>query len=250
MKLDRVTITGADESVDPKDLTAISARYPFVEWGILFSQSRQGQVPRYPSWVWVDRLRNHALHYKLALSAHLCGTHSKVIFEDGNTKLLGEYARWTDAFPFQRIQLNGFSKVEDTANIKPVLEAWSNVQFIMQVQNYAAETRARLLHDMHPNVHVLWDESGGEGRMANSWATPGHGAFSPIYTGYAGGLGPYNVTRQLEILSGMAGDGPIEAKIRRTFWIDMESKVRSNDDKQFDLDKVIAVLVQAEPYTR
>lgn len=252
MKLDRVTITGADDTVSPRDLADISRRYPFVEWGILFSQSRQGQQPRYPSWRWVQRMINARNHEPrmVKLSAHLCGTHSEVIFVEGNTTILGEYARWTGVFPFERVQLNGFSAVEDTSKIKTVLDTWTNVNFIMQVQSYDAEARARLLHDMHPNVHLLWDESGGHGKETDSWAIPTHGAFSPVYTGYAGGLGPHNVTRQLEVLSRMAGDGPIESKIRRTFWIDMESKVRSNNDDQFDLDKVIAVLVQAEPYTR
>jgi hypothetical protein len=41
MILDRVTITGADDDVDIGDLVDLSARYPFVEWGILSSSSRR-----------------------------------------------------------------------------------------------------------------------------------------------------------------------------------------------------------------
>ena len=31
--LDRVTITGADDSVRPTDLLELSREFPFVEWG-------------------------------------------------------------------------------------------------------------------------------------------------------------------------------------------------------------------------
>ena len=45
-------MTGADDSVDPKELFRISEKYPFVEWGILFSKSATGRY-RYPSKEWI-----------------------------------------------------------------------------------------------------------------------------------------------------------------------------------------------------
>ena len=53
--LTRVTITGADDAVDPGALVALSAEFPFVEWGILFSKSREGEA-RYPSAEWAARI--------------------------------------------------------------------------------------------------------------------------------------------------------------------------------------------------
>jgi hypothetical protein len=38
MRLKTVTITGADDAVDPEELLQIQQRYPFVEWGILLSR--------------------------------------------------------------------------------------------------------------------------------------------------------------------------------------------------------------------
>ena len=46
MKLQYVTMTGADESVDPKALIELSKEFPFVEWGILIG-SQSGM--RFPS---------------------------------------------------------------------------------------------------------------------------------------------------------------------------------------------------------
>ena len=38
MTLNRVTITGADDFTEPKDLVELSEEFPFVEWAILLSQ--------------------------------------------------------------------------------------------------------------------------------------------------------------------------------------------------------------------
>jgi len=70
MRLTRVTLAGADESVDPKELSALSAEFPFCEWGILLSEKRAGS-PRYPGLDWLNELRT--LYYcvvRLNLSCH------------------------------------------------------------------------------------------------------------------------------------------------------------------------------------
>ena len=51
--------------------------------------------------------------------------------------------------------------------------------------------------------------------------------------GYAGGLGPGIVTRQWGAIRA-AAEG-------RTFWLDMERRVRTPDDAGFDLTRVWAV---------
>src|SRR5262245_5353667 len=71
--LDRVTFTGADDSIEPEDLAEISKQYPFVEWGILFSKSQQG-TPRCPSERWLRKFAAVMIQNPAAqLSAHLCG---------------------------------------------------------------------------------------------------------------------------------------------------------------------------------
>lgn len=57
MILDRVTITGADDSISPSGLLPLTKKYPFVEWGILVSVTKIG-VPRYPTWAWIEEIQD------------------------------------------------------------------------------------------------------------------------------------------------------------------------------------------------
>jgi phosphoribosylanthranilate isomerase len=82
----------------------------------------------------------------------------------------------------------------------------------------------------------LFDTSGGAGVLPNRWP----GAWPGRYCGYAGGLGPDNVVEQLTRIRIAANEG-------ERFWIDMERRVRSDDDEQFDLDKVRTVLEAVKP---
>jgi hypothetical protein len=45
--LERVTITGADDSTSIDEMLALSRRFPFVEWGILVSKRHEGSY-RFP----------------------------------------------------------------------------------------------------------------------------------------------------------------------------------------------------------
>jgi len=58
MKLDRVTITGADNSVENMhEIFDLSQQFPFVEWGILVSHSSVGK-PRFPSLMWIETFKH------------------------------------------------------------------------------------------------------------------------------------------------------------------------------------------------
>lgn len=75
-------------------------------------------------------------------------------------------------------------------------------------------------------VQMLFDRSGGTGKVPDTWPRhPGGG----VQVGYAGGINPDNV---LDVIDAIGPDGP--------YWIDMESGVRTDD--WFDLDKCEAVL--------
>jgi phosphoribosylanthranilate isomerase len=84
------------------------------------------------------------------------------------------------------------------------------------------------------NAAPLFDLSGGAGVLPENWPVANG------YCGYAGGLSPENVQGQLELIEQVAGDGPI--------WIDVETHVRSEDDKIFDLDKVRAFIENVLPW--
>src|SRR5688572_1161676 len=75
LKLDRITFTGADDSITPDRLVDFAVPHPFVEWGILFSKTRIGQ-PRYPSVTWLHCLEKLA-PLGVMFSAHLCGEYAR-----------------------------------------------------------------------------------------------------------------------------------------------------------------------------
>lgn len=71
--LHTVTITGADDAVDPRHLFELSREFPYVEWAILRSIGRVG-TNRYPSEAWLHELGHEALKHRDArFAAHLCG---------------------------------------------------------------------------------------------------------------------------------------------------------------------------------
>jgi hypothetical protein len=242
MKLDRVTITGADESVDPAELATISKKFPFVEWGILFSGSRRG-VPRYPGLDWLERLDNCLrVGLTMNLSAHLCGrwVRDLVLYADFSWK-----AAYREFYGiFQRIQLNfhgeyhrrvtGFDTVlldESPMRAMHGMPERPGKQFILQcdgVNDAAAEELVPWV-----NAVPLFDTSGGAGQLPEEWPD----AWPGVYCGYAGGLGPDNLQEELRRIERAAG--------KERIWIDMERRVRSDDDRQFDLDKVRRVLYVA-----
>ena len=95
MKINKVTITGADDKTDIDKLIRLTDKYPFVEWGILFSSGREG-TQRYPSHEWIKQI----VETDLPLSAHFCGWWAKQVLEESNFSLIEQ------AEGFSRIQLN------------------------------------------------------------------------------------------------------------------------------------------------
>lgn len=239
-----MTITGADDSVKPADLAAISNDFPFVEWGILHSQSRQGKEPRYPTEEWLKQLDTAWHHFPLMnLSAHLCGQHVRDVF-DGETKYFGR--REGGFFHYARVQLNGFSSFfkDKTVRIPETFrnqDLYDNMIVICQVQNEHAQAAAGALETVFQNVAILYDTSGGEGIPMLSFDTLVPPPTPNVYVGYAGGVSAKNAAFLVK-------DCKNEWQAHNNhFWMDMETHARSDDGKTFDLKKVVTVLEQVAP---
>lgn len=243
MNLTKITVTGADDSISPLDVLALSDKYRFAEFGILLGRSAgDAGMPRFPSLKWVDKIVN--LKYSamnLNLSAHICGGWVREI-------MLGEWSLTrTPALGLlisevDRIQLN-FHAVSHAVDESRFLnglahDLFENKQFIFQYDNVNNHflniaTRSGI------NAVPLFDLSHGAGVLAESWPSSepfDHGC------GYAGGLAPENVAEQLYKIEKVCGEKEI--------WIDAETKLRSSNDKQFDLAKVEAFLKAARPLVR
>jgi len=84
-------------------------------------------------------------------------------------------------------------------------------------------------------VAALFDTSGGAGVLPDVWPGPA----KEFWCGYAGGLGPDNVVAQIE---------KVEQVCQQPYWIDMERRVRVDDDSQLDMSKVRSVLQSATAF--
>ena len=221
--LNKVTITGADDSVYPETLLQMSRVYPFVEWGILMSRSNEGS-PRFPTQIWINELIQTIEPSPLGipLSAHICGYWVRDICRGG---LDLYYARKEMLRHFTRMQLN-FHAITHTIEIKPFIAALMNYrelgikQFIFQLDGVNNDIFEQV-HKRGINAVPLFDTSGGAGILPDKWVS-----LDNDYCGYAGGLSPDNLTEQLTKIAQVA---------HYPIWIDVESNVRSFDDKALDL---------------
>lgn len=246
MILDRVTITGADDSVQPLDLLKLSERFPFVEWGILVSGSKQGGA-RFPSQEWMDNLRLFAQGVpdnELRLSMHVCGRWVRDICNGVFTTLLTELLPNDLGFNFyercQRIQLNFHAyahAVSEPAFSDGLRRMCSGHQVIFQCDG-VNDHLASHARDDGINAVPLYDKSGGAGVIPAEWPKPMTG----IYSGYAGGLAPHNVADELKHRISLV------CREDDRIWIDCETHVRSDSDRTFDLAKVRAFLEAAEEH--
>lgn len=223
--LNMVTMTGADLSVRPYELSSISAKFPFVEWGILVSR-RKNSVPRYPSLQWLISLREY--YRDVHLSCHVCGEWARDLVS-GGSMFLDNMADYLSIFG--RIQLN-ISNLIHTLNPDDLLSILRpyHKRFILQVREIPEHFRSVNWND----ISFLFDRSGGRGQLPNEWPAPWG------VCGYAGGLNPDNIIEQLGKIDLVRG--------KRSCCIDAESGVRSSDDQSFDLVKVQMFLERVEPY--
>lgn len=236
MKIDRVTITGADDATNPMDLIRIQEKYPFVEWGILFSITRMGQ-PRYPSTEWQTALNKarSTSEVPLRLSAHLCGAYSRNLMEYSDPALINLLAP-----AFQRFQVNYNFTVGHDWKLIPIINFAKQVKdigksFIFQHNKSNDYAISKLVTNPIDNIHILYDSSGGRGNfIGGNINLP----FLNRYTGYSGGLGPDNIKMFLDLLYYM--------KTPDTVWVDMESGVRT--DNKLDIGKVESVLEIANEF--
>lgn len=253
MQIETVTITGADDNTDIDMMLNISRTFPVVEWGILISQSNAAESPddatsRFPSIPWLKRLVKAAADNPdvLRTSIHVCGSWVQRIC-DGNWsdmlsgQQMGPVTIPAMDFVFEtadRIQLN-FHGYAHTVTKQSVLTLEKQPlgkpkQFIFQLDRLNDDLLEKAqLADV--NAVGLFDLSHGGGALPAYWPKQPEGS----YVGYSGGLGPDNIAQQLKQIAYVATGN---------IWIDMETKVRT--DQRLDMAKVEKVLelVEASGY--
>ncbi len=245
MKIKTVTITGADDNTDIRAMIELSKKFPFVEWGLLFSPNpdRKGTA-RYPSIAWIKKLQR-VLNLQMAINgeklnfcAHFCGGYMKEFLASGSmASALSDMCDINITRFFNRYQYNF-----NAQSIVVCKEFWSHFgrmssPVIIQLNKNNKEVCETLIVEVgyNKNVQFLHDASGGLGISPKEWGMPVENHF----TGYAGGLTPDNLEEQLLKINEVAKDNEI--------WIDAETGLRTDD--KLDLDKVTKFLEIAKKYT-
>lgn len=212
-----ITFTGPDAETSIDEMVSLSNEFN-IEFGILFSPSRQGIEPRYPNFKDIECMLNRGLK----LAAHICGDYSRTIVAGGTIDELN----WLLPY-FERAQINTADPAADPA----VIQKWADKYQLSAIM------QCRDLFPKDLSVQWLFDASGGRGLEPATWPEWNG---SPWLHGYAGGLNPDNVQKLIQTLN--------ERDSTHQFWIDMESGVRNEQDR-FDLSKCrqVCELVFNEP---
>lgn len=211
-KIKMLTVTGADDSVDYKQLLDLQFLYPFLEFGVLFYSFEQYR-PRFPSEDWIRGLPWR----ELRLSLHLCSVCVEEAYRGDWSYLKNYFPYWF----FKRCQLNTHGEwTSYTSCLQENFEkatkefGWELIQrFDSEVPQVYAE-----------GVTHLFDFSHGAGILPVSWPT----VSNLSWVGYAGGLAPNNLSEQIPKI--------LEACKGAAIWLDMETGVRENN--KFSIEKV------------
>jgi hypothetical protein len=255
------TFTGIDASTDLDRVLYLSRIYPFIEWGVLFSKSRMGVEKRYPKLKWIQNFQYFRTFTSIRQSAlHICGDAVRDFMFNQNIPLQ------IAANYFERIQLNfnvqtcGYDIVEGLDHVnRKINEMYDRIIFQYNDANAALldvlyttdptdkcfQQDSKRFHDPVA-VNYLLDASGGTGKLITDFTIPKSAKTLPI--GFAGGIGPDNIAdifpqvidqiMSLNTPPDQDTDAPFSTP---SFWIDMESSIRTVDgwgNDNFDLDKV------------
>ena len=231
-KLTSITFTGIDDRTDIGRIQEIQDKYPYVEWGVLMSYHWYKNGHRFMSPKYLDKL----WHKGLRLSAHLCGQMAVDVLDAETDTMHATIGYRFDLF--KRCQLNvvasrHFRQLRTMRVFDRQLD-----EVILQMQTPSTlDSFLKYVEEPTRHVSYLIDGSGGRGIDCpiKVFDKP------DIHVGYAGGIGPDNVREKLKMLFEYPSCGE--------FWIDMESRVRDEED-WLDLDKVEQVLVICDPIIR
>lgn len=230
-----VTLTGADNGTNPQDLLNLSEKYPFAEWAILVQGGKSADFgkPRWPSYDWITELTPIA--HKLNLSLHLCGMYVNEILQGNIDFITMDLAPFWKMFKRVQINTHGIPHSFHAVKMAELMNIYPEKEFIFQYD----EVNDNILYNAKHNevkCSALFDLSHGAGLLPNQWPLP----ITNIKCGYAGGISPSNVVEQIEKVNSIVGE--IDT------WIDMETHIRSDFDKIFDLEKVETVLSLSAKY--
>lgn len=232
------TLTGVDEVTNLDALAKVSNDHPLSEWAVLYSENRMQKdkgIGRYPRKKWIHEFVNYANENNIYVALHLCGNDAlRFLREDDEIHGLASL--------FDRVQLNVSATQDRIAdieieNVRRTLHQFTYSRGYGHVIFQYNTANAKFCKMLGSSCEYLIDNSGGNGIKPDNWESSRQ--FHGSRIGYAGGLGPNNIEKELHRIALSSGDKP--------FWIDMESSLRSQDDR-FDLEKCTQILRSAAQF--
>ncbi len=234
-----VTLTGAGEKTSFARMNALSVDFPFVEWAVLYSIERAGKENRYPPKAWLERFATKAQKAGMNIALHLCGTAVKVVLAAMTVPRLERTAEAQELLAlcekFDRVQVNVHGKKEDAAEFEALADTLRHTENRTRliVQYFPSNAALAEALARKSDIDILCDSSGGRGLECREWPKLDTMTFRRL--GFAGGLSRYRIVPALE--------GIHEAYPDRPIWVDMEGKIRDEND-QLCLDHCWSVLNQ------
>jgi hypothetical protein len=212
-----VTFAGVDETADLEKLKEIGSHYFTVEWGLWLAVEHQGRVAGFPSVEWICKLAPG-----LNLAAQLRGKSATDFLRGNDAELMAYYGEaWS---LFRRIQINSTDRIDqvDLSGLARLIEKNPEKEMILRVRDRNLEV-ADALVTAGISCSTLFDESELQEPAQKKWPK-GIKRFSGC--GYAGGLGPDNIYKQLSPILNAAQSA-------ERWWVEIDSGLRT---KQHDQD--------------
>ena len=219
--LERVTLTGVDETTNLAGLMELAAEYPRAEFAALAGSRTDSGDPEYPGRATIHLLGEMGeLGVRTAL--HLCGSMAREVAIEGSS--LDEILELCRGY--SRVQVNlaaeWFGQERTQRTREGVIAFAETVLAETVILQHRGDWSSIPVE--HPKVDYLFDLSGGEGvDSLDVWPPPPGGRA----VGYAGGIGPDNIAEALTFTRGYPDE---------RLWLDMQTKLRDANHR-FDMRK-------------
>ena len=218
-----LTLCGVDERTREDEVLGLAERFGNIEIGVL-AGSRTGEEPRYPPVPVIERWRRFGRNHAIATALHLCGrlARSVAVGQDQDALAL--------CSGFGRVQVN--LPPGDRKSAAPQVHAFQQKlqrPVILQHDDFWEKRPGAGLN----GIEYLFDRSGGRGiELIGLWPNPPAGT----RVGYAGGIGPETIDKALAFAKRYRRD---------RIWLDMESRIRTDDWFDVELAGAVCDAVQA-----
>ena len=211
-----VTFSGVDETADVERLKELRSHYFTVEWGLRLAVERQARTVGCPGVDWICKLPP-----ELNLSAQLWGKSASDFLQGSDAELLTKYGEvWS---LFRRIQINSTNGIDqvDLPGLTQLIAKNADKQIIFRVRDRNLQVADALVaHGI--SCSTLFDESEVQEPAQKKWPK-GLKRFAGC--GYAGGLGPENIYKQLTPILNAAQSA-------ERWWVEIDSCLRIKEQDQ------------------